>query len=383
MRTKIIYGAVSVIAFAVTSGAFAQTAEWSVQGAYTEIVATDCRDCEEDIGILIACTGNGQAAEITVNAAAAQTGTDGAFAPVTFDIDGQRLTYAAKTVEFGMIGFTPVFQIAYDDPLTEALQGGRQAKVIFNGEQSLLGLKGSRSALDIFKSHCGWTPQGYQQNLERAGTQGAVQNQQQVQQQQLPVFNQGQQPAQQQQLPVFNENQKPAQQQQAHVPDHDQAPQQTELPPYSQTVLSRNPPTPDADGLFWYTGDGFGGGSPKALRYALPETDAAVLYASCERRDEDGVLLEIYSAFGDLEASAPVAIEITHAKGNSRFMGSVFIEGEEYAGSRFVITNSDPIWQTIAASEQISIVVHDQPKFDLAVAGASAPLKEFASLCGT
>jgi len=313
-RSKITFGAVSAIAFSVTSGAFAETAEWSVQGTYTDIVATDCRDCEEDLGIIIACTGNGQAAEITVNAAAAETGRDGAFSPVTFSIDGKQLKYDAKTVEFGLIGYTPVFQIAYDDPLTEALQAGHQAKVTFNGEQSLIGLNGSRSALDLFKAHCGWTPEGFQQNLARGESQSTDQSQ-------LPG----------------------------------QPPQQTELPPYSQSVLSSSPPMPDDDGMFWYTGDGFGGGSPKTLRYALPESDAAVLFASCERRDDDGVLAEIYLAFGDLEASAPVTLEITHARGNSRFSGSVFIEGEEHAGSRFVIADGDPIWQAIAASEKISI----------------------------
>ena len=118
-----------------TGSASAQQAipEWSVTGLYTKIIASDCRNCEEETGILFACTGNGQPAELTVNAAASQRGKDGAFAPVTFRIDGQEFTYRAKTVEFGLIGFTPVFQIATDDPLTAALQAGREAIVTFNG----------------------------------------------------------------------------------------------------------------------------------------------------------------------------------------------------------------------------------------------------------
>jgi hypothetical protein len=341
-RNIVTLGAGLLTLFGATSTVQAYTAEWSVTGTYTEIVAADCRDCEEDIGILFACTGNGQAAEITVNAAASERGQDGAFAPVTFHIDGQRYTYDAKTVEFGLIGFTPVFQISYDDPLTEALQAGRKATVRFNGERSNIGLKGSRSALNVFKAHCGWTPQGYQQNLERTGAQNTDQNQQQEQQS-------GQ--------------------------------QQSGLPPYSQTVLAKNPPTPGADGLFWYTGDGFGGGSPKALRYALPETDEAMLSASCERYDVNGVLLETYIWFGGMPADAPVTLEITHAQGTSRFQGTTFIENEEYAGARFTVPKGDPVWRAIAASGQVSIGIQGENAAQLSGASGSAALNEFSILC--
>lgn len=342
-RNIVTLGAGVLALLGATGTAQAYTAQWSVTGAYTDIVAADCRDCEEDTGILFACTGNGQAAEITVNAAASERGQDGAFAPVTFHIDGRRYTYDAKTVEFGMIGFTPVFQISYDDPLTEALQSGRKATVTFNGQRSTIGLKGSRSALNVFKAHCGWTTEGYSQNLERVAAQNPDPNQQQVNQ--------------------------PTQ-------------QQSGLPPYSQTVLAQNPPTPDADGLFWYTGDGFGGGSPKALRYALPETDAAVLSASCEQYDVNGVLLETYLWFGDMPAGASVTLEITHAQGTSRYQGTTFIESEEYAGSSFTMPKGDPVWRAIAASAQISIGIQGENAAQLSSASGSAAINEFAGLCG-
>jgi len=162
----------TLLVAALPSSAWSYRAGWTATGLYEKIVAVDCRDCEEELGIIIACKGNGKPAEVTVNAAASQTGTDGAQAPVTFTIDGEAFTRTAKTVEFGMIGFTPVFNMTPDDPIVAALQGGHRAFVTFNGQRSELGLKGSRDALDIFKAHCGWTQAGFLQNQQRAAAQG-------------------------------------------------------------------------------------------------------------------------------------------------------------------------------------------------------------------
>ncbi len=162
-----------LIAAALPSRAWTYQAGWRATGLYEEIVAADCSDCEEELGIIIACKGNGLPAEVTVNAAASQSGQDGAEAPVTFTIDGEDFTRTARTVEFGMIGFTPVFSLPPDDPILPALQGGARAFVTFNGARAKLSLKGSREALDIFKAHCGWTPAGFRQNQERAAAQAA------------------------------------------------------------------------------------------------------------------------------------------------------------------------------------------------------------------
>ncbi|WP_083238948.1 MliC family protein [Methyloceanibacter superfactus] len=167
------FSAALLFAAAASSSAWAYQAGWRATGLYEAIVAADCSDCEEELGIIIACKGNGLPAEVTVNAAASQSGQDGAEAPVTFTIDGEDFTRTARTVEYGLIGFTPVFSLPPDDPIVEALQGGSRAFVSFNGARAKLGLKGSREALDIFKAHCGWTEAGFLQNQARAAAQAA------------------------------------------------------------------------------------------------------------------------------------------------------------------------------------------------------------------
>lgn len=315
---------------------------WTATGTYTDIVAADCGDCEENTGIVVACTGNGQPARITVNAAASETDRDGAFAPVVFLVDGERFVRDAKTVEYGMIGFTPEFLAAYDDPLIPALQRGKRATVTFNGQQAEIGLKGSRDALDIFKAHCGWTPEGYRQNLERTANAA----------------------------PAAQPDQPPPSGQ-----------QQTGLPPYSQTVLTRTPVKADANGMFWFTGDGFGGGSPKTIRYAIPETDAVAIHATCEQYDPANLSVEVFTSFGNRAAGSAVTLEIAHAQGVSRFDGTVFIDNEEYAGSRYTMPKSDGVWQSIAGSAEIKLGVKGETMAALPGSAGRAALLEFSNLC--
>ncbi|HUU65971.1 MAG TPA: MliC family protein [Methyloceanibacter sp.] len=162
---------------------------WSTTGENEEIVAIDCRDCEEELGIIIACKGKGKPAEVTVNAAASQSGTDGVEAPVTFVIDGDPYVRTAQTVEYGMIGFTPVFSMAPDDPIVGALQAGQHhAFVEFNGQVSNLNLKGAREALDSFKTNCGWTQAGVPQEQQQpAGQTGGGIIQEDMMQGEMPV----------------------------------------------------------------------------------------------------------------------------------------------------------------------------------------------------
>ncbi|WDR01287.1 hypothetical protein PSQ19_10555 [Devosia algicola] len=130
---------------------------WSNGGAYETVTALDCRDdCEEDIGIIFMCTGLGLPASVDIPWVSTEQGPAGRTGPITFNVDGQRFQYTAHIGNYGLVGHIPSFTVNPDDPFVGALQAGANARVSFDGAEANIGLKGSRSALDIFKAHCGW-----------------------------------------------------------------------------------------------------------------------------------------------------------------------------------------------------------------------------------
>ncbi|WP_319530642.1 hypothetical protein [uncultured Cohaesibacter sp.] len=354
----------AIVASFFATQALAQ--QWSATGLYEQIIASDCRDCGEDVGMLVACTGNGQPAEITINAAASETGRNGEAAPVAINIDGQIFNYEAKTVEFGLIGFTPVFSVAYDDPLIGALQSGRNAIVTFNGGQSVVRLNGSREALEIFKAHCGWTPQGFQQNLERQ-----------------QASNPGQFTPPSKDAPQNDTGQNDAAQNEAGPSDtgHTDQMSDPDRPSYSHTAMTKTPVKPGTIGLFWYTGDGMGGGSPKILSYAVPETDERAFYATCEQAG-DFMEVEIYSEFGNLQAGDIVYLTINHPGGQERYQGHTFIENDEYAGSRFKIIRDRNLWLSMANAPDLTFGNEGYTMARANSVEGKEAFYEFAQSCG-
>ncbi|MBO6554648.1 MAG: hypothetical protein JJ926_18050 [Roseitalea sp.] len=423
-------GALMVAGSAHSAAAY--TEGWTVDGTGTDVVAADCGDCEEELGMVVACVDNGQPARITIHAGAAETGVDGGFAPIVFDIDGETIVRTAKTVHYGLLGYTPEIEIAYDDPLIPALQAGSVADVTFNDGGGQVSLKGSRDALAVFVHECGWTVEGFRKNLAATAANApapapapsvpapAPQGQTAM----LPVFgNQGSAPSpppapspgpapsaspgpsptpapapmpasgptpspmpgpapSPSPSPAPGPQAAPAPGQQAMLPVfNDQQAGTGQMPPQSQTVLTRTPPVPDADGMFWFTGDGAGGGSPKTIYYAIPQSDASALFASCEQFDPATLSLEVYTSFGNRGPGSAVTLEITHALGMATFQGSTFIENEEYAGSRFRVPKADPVWAALAQSPQFSIGIAGEQKAQLpGLAGAPA-LTEFSTVC--
>lgn len=324
----------ALVGLPVSAVAQQMIAEWSVTGLYTKIIASDCRNCEEETGILFSCTGNGQPAELTVNAAASERGKDGAFAQVTFRIDGQEYTYRAKTVEFGLIGFTPVFQIASDDPLTSALQAGREAIVTFNGTRGRIGLKGSRSALDIFKAHCGWTPQGFQQNLQRAAAENPPQ------------------------------------------PD----------PPAGQSgrpfgVAAGEAFTkPNENGELWFTSKFEGdNGTRRTLIYGIPETDAVALTASCDRSSGGTIRVELSIDGGTFLPGQPVDLVFGFDGEWFEKQGKSFNRSSESAGVELSLPSVDQLWDAMAQAGSVRYGVRGRKP--LALPGAGEAARFFVTRC--
>ena len=130
---------------------------WSAHGQGSGITATDCtNDCEEDIGIIFMCQGQGLPARVEVPWVALENAREGERRPLDVVVDGRSFRYTATLGGPGLVGHVPAFTVAPGDPLIDALQSGSVAQVQFDGSGVNIGLRGSRSALDIFKAHCGW-----------------------------------------------------------------------------------------------------------------------------------------------------------------------------------------------------------------------------------
>ncbi len=129
---------------------------WSVTGVYGEIVAADCRDCGEDIGLMLACQGEGLSARMSVPWVAIENGFDGSVLPIEISIGNQQFSYRSTLNEWGMVGFVPEFIVSPNDLIVQALQSGYVARFEFEGISTDVSLRGSYDALEIFKAHCGW-----------------------------------------------------------------------------------------------------------------------------------------------------------------------------------------------------------------------------------
>jgi len=145
-----------LLACLLPSFAASQERTWISEGIGGEITARDCAQCDEDIGITIACQGEGGPARISVPFAASNE-RPGDGARITFQLDRDEFAYDTAFEEQGAVGFVPQFSIRPNDPLIAALQSAREARVIFEGRETRIGLRGSGSALEIFAAHCGWT----------------------------------------------------------------------------------------------------------------------------------------------------------------------------------------------------------------------------------
>jgi hypothetical protein len=155
--TTFAVGLLMTIGAVATSPASAQSRTWSVRGHGAATVATDCTNCGDDTGMLIACKGAGLPAEVTVMWAALRKGVEGAGAPVVIEIDGKSRSYQARTLHYAEVGYPPAFTIAPNDPLIPALQSGRQANVHFGTTTTTISLTGAGPALEAFKAGCGWS----------------------------------------------------------------------------------------------------------------------------------------------------------------------------------------------------------------------------------
>lgn len=140
-----------------TLSAAAEAAEprmWTASGSGTDVIVTDCRDCGDDVGVIISCKGADHAAEVVVPWAAMPKGVEGTLAPVTIQVGRESRSYPARTLRLDAIGYPPAFTIDTHDPLLAALQSGERATIRFGGATATISLRGARAAIDAFRMRC-------------------------------------------------------------------------------------------------------------------------------------------------------------------------------------------------------------------------------------
>jgi hypothetical protein len=138
-----------------TSAAAAEPRMWTANLNGPTVMVTDCRNCGDDVGLMINCKGGGLPAEFVVPWAAMREGVEGSYAPVTIQIGSATFSYPAKTLRFGAIGYPPAFTVAAGDALFPALQSGEQATIRFGTATTKILLNGAGPAIESFKAHCG------------------------------------------------------------------------------------------------------------------------------------------------------------------------------------------------------------------------------------
>lgn len=336
-------------------GATAQTRVWGAAGVGGEIFVTDCRDCGEDIGLTIACQGEGGNGLVQVPFAAVDPKPTGPTNEIDFEIDGKVFSFAADTVEQGMVGFVPSFEVKPNDPLIGSLQAGRRAAVRFFGIDATIGLRGSGEALDIFIAHCGWNdPQ-----LVAAAAAKAK-----------PVAPIAVTPA----APIVVGKPAPA-------PIVVAAPKPAITPP-----LTVSPPpaaAPAIDGPQWFTSDyDDNGRSMLRLTYGLPETDAVLVSTACAKgAGARSVSVDLLVDFGGARDGDPVGVTIRAGGQTFNYSGKVFESGEEYAGVRIDVGSRAPLWAALRTSADISVGIDGGGSATASAAGAVDAIGAFTGGC--
>lgn len=292
---------------------------WGVGGSYDTIVATDCSgDCEEDKSVMFACRGDGLPALVDVFALGLESGSSGATEPVYISVGQQVFAYNATINGPGLVGYWPSFFVNPNDPVIEALQSGSVARVSIGNATTDIGLKGSRSALNIFKAHCGW-------NNVPVGTQ----------------FADG--------FPV--------------APDQ---------PPANDAFWFASQHTDNDTGRPYATLS-FGIPETDALGfYASCEIGAG----------NQSVPLDMQLDYGTLRAGAPVTGYIQASNQTFQFRGNVFEESSEWAGIRVYVDADDPVWQAMQDEPQtITYGLYGGGQNSTSSQSAAGAVSQFVNSC--
>lgn len=323
---------VASVAAILTGPAVAQSRTWGASGLEGDIVAVDCLQCGDDLGLLIACQGKGSDALVSVPFAAVDPKPSAPINEIAFDIDGEVFTFNADTVEQGLVGFVPQFHLPANHPLVAALQAGRRADVRFAGVEAGIGLRNSGDTLDIFKAHCGWNGIPYVADAAPA------------------------------------------------------APAVTVGAGEAKPLIEPGAATETFDGPHWFTNayKDDAGADTIALVYGIPESDAVLVATTCG--PGTGARTVEVDLIVDPGAALPgEAVQAVFRVGGQSYTysGTVFEDSSEYAGVRVEIGGRAPLWAALRAGGEVSVGTEGGSFATASADGAATAIRTFTDGCFT
>lgn len=130
---------------------------WNAQQFEGGAAVADCSDCEEEMELLIRCQDNADYGEVTVwiNADHAAERNQLVLEAI---VGEQTFQYPFEATYLQMIGHhVAEFKIDKNDSILSALQYASEVSFKVPGDISVIGLNGSKSAIQTFTNYCGWT----------------------------------------------------------------------------------------------------------------------------------------------------------------------------------------------------------------------------------
>ena len=135
--------------------AAAAPVDWNVITTDTGAAVADCRDCDENISVLVVCDRG--AKHRVVDLLLLEQREDalaGKSATVTVTAGKTTLSIAATYSQPGEAGPYPIARLASNDPFFELLSHATSAQLAVNGYATTMGLKGTRKAFTAMQKIC-------------------------------------------------------------------------------------------------------------------------------------------------------------------------------------------------------------------------------------
>jgi hypothetical protein len=145
-----------VLFFIFSTGTFAKTLEWNVTATDTGAAVSDCKNCDENISLLVSCERGTSKREVhffLLEQRDDKLAGKSAIVNVTGD-DKTKLSVNAIYSQPGEAGPYPVAKLAHSDPIFALLSKAKSAQFAANGEIIAFDLTGTRRAFDKMDELC-------------------------------------------------------------------------------------------------------------------------------------------------------------------------------------------------------------------------------------